>query len=494
MSLKTISRLFAYSPRYLQNARALNINTVNKEVVKSSYSIRGHLNTVSDQLRKRMAAGEKLPFDSIIPCNIGNPLAVGKDPLTFPRDVVSCIENTKLLNSADISEEAKDRAKQIIASTGGRFGGYTKSQGIEIVRQHIAEFMYKRDGYPCKPDDIYLSDGASSAISFLMTLLIQHNNVGIMTPFPTYPVYTSEAAVHGGKIVPFYLRESNNWSLDIEELVRAYNLAIKEGIDVRCMVIINPCNPTGHVLRPETMRTIVDFCEQNNILLIADEVYQDVVYNKERPFYSFKKIASQMKSNIQLVSLHSISKGFMGECGHRGGYFELYHFPEDVKAQIFKMATFGLCPNAVGQVIVDCMVHPPEAPENKAIWESERNSYITKLQQKSVKLAECFNSLPGIKCKPADGGWYLFPALSLPLKALEAAKSCRWQREVMPPDFFWCLKLLEETGVIVVPGSGFGQVPGTFHFRSTFLPEDEKFDQVIERITKFQNEFMTKYD
>lgn len=399
-----------------------------------------------------------------------------------------------MLNSNDIPEEAKDRARQIIASVGGTFGAYTKSEGMMIVRQHIAEFIHKRDGYPCKPDSIYLSDGASSAISFLMTLIISHPNVGIMTPFPTYPVYTSEAAVHNGKIVPFYLRESNNWSCDIDEITRAYNLAIKEGIDVRAMVIINPGNPTGHVLRPETMRIIVDFCEQNNILLIADEVYQDVVYNKERPFYSFKKIASQMKSEIQLVSLHSISKGFMGECGHRGGYFELYHFPEDVKQQITKMATFGLCPNAVGQVIVDCMVHPPESPENKSVWEKENSDYINKLQAKSIKLAECFNSLPGIKCKPADGGWYLFPSINLPLKALEAAKSCRWHGEVMPPDFFWCLKLLEETGIIIVPGSGFGQVPGTFHFRSTFLPEDDRFDQVIERITKFQNDFMKKYD
>ena len=490
--LSGISRFVENEAPY-PGQRPLNISTINKQIIKSDYAIRGHLITEADQLRKRIAAGEKLPFTTTISCNIGNPFAVGKKPLTFPREVISCIENSNLLNSNDISKEAKDRAAQILDSLNGTFGAYTKSQGIELVRNHIAEFIKKRDGYPCKPDDIYLSEGASSAATFMMTMLIQNPNVGIMTPFPTYPIYTSEAIVRNGKIVPFYLKESDNWSIDVNEMYTAFAQAQKEGIDVRAMVIINPSNPTGHVLTPEAMRQIIDFCDQNNILLIADEVYQDVVFNPEKPFISFKKMCCQVKSNVQLVSLNSISKGFMGECGHRGGYMELYHFSNDVKEQIYKMATFHLCPNAVGQVFVDTMVHPPESPDQLKLWNEEKSKYLSDLKDKSKKLYETINNLPGLSCKEAEGGWYLFPSINMPLKAYEAAKNVRVKGEPMPPDYFWCYRLLHEVGVIVVPGSGFGQVPGTFHFRTTFLPEGEKFDQVIERITKFQNEFMDKY-
>ena len=63
----------------------------------------------------------------------------------------------------------------------------------------------------------------------------------------------------------------------------------------------------------------------------------------------------------------------------------------------------------------------------------------------------------------------------------------------MPADEVYCLKLLSATGVVVVPGSGFGQVDGTWHFRTTFLPPEEKVDGVMERITVFHNAFMAEY-
>ena len=471
----------------------LDITTINPQIVKCSYAIRGHMINVADQIRNKLKGGEKLPFPDVISCNLGNPFAVGKDPMTFPRQVVACCEHSKLLDSPDIPQEAKDRARQILESLNGTFGAYTKSSGIDLVRTHVAEFIKKRDGYPCKPDDIYLTAGASSAATFMMTLIISNPNVGIMAPFPTYPIYTSEANLRNGKIVPIYASESNEWGLSLNDIQDAYTNARKEGIDVRAMVVINPGNPTGHVYDAETMRQIIDFCDQNNLLLIADEVYQDTIYNPEKPFISFKKMASQVKSNVQLVSLHSISKGFMGECGHRGGYMELYHFPEDVKAQIYKMSTFSLCPNAVGQVMLDTLVHPPESTECATIWNQEKENYINNLRDKSKKLHDCLSKLPGMKCQRADGGWYLFPQLELPLKAFEEAKKLRFGSEVQPPDFFWCHKLLNETGIITIPGSGFGQLPGTYHFRTTFLPEAEKFDQVIERITDFQNKFMEQY-
>lgn len=80
---------------------------------------------------------------------------------------------------------------------------------------------------------------------------------------------------------------------------------------------------------------------------------------------------------------------------------------------------------------------------------------------------------------------YLFPTVRLPEKAIQAAKDAGKN-----PDDFYCLRLLDATGICVVPGSGFGQKPGTLHFRTTFLAPGTDW---ITRWTKFHHEFMDKY-
>ncbi|GMF16815.1 unnamed protein product [Phytophthora lilii] len=83
---------------------------------------------------------------------------------------------------------------------------------------------------------------------------------------------------------------------------------------------------------------------------------------------------------------------------------------------------------------------------------------------------------------------YTFPNVTLPSKAVEAAKDAG-----MAPDAFYCMQMLDETGIVVVPGSGFGQKEGTWHFRSTILPPEEAVDEVIEKTAKFHAKFMDKY-
>jgi alanine transaminase len=80
---------------------------------------------------------------------------------------------------------------------------------------------------------------------------------------------------------------------------------------------------------------------------------------------------------------------------------------------------------------------------------------------------------------------YLFPTITLPGKAIAAA-----QAEKREPDELYCLKLLDATGVCVVPGSGFGQKEGTFHFRTTFLAPGTQW---VSRIAEFHKRFMDEY-
>ena len=83
---------------------------------------------------------------------------------------------------------------------------------------------------------------------------------------------------------------------------------------------------------------------------------------------------------------------------------------------------------------------------------------------------------------------YSFPNIVMPEKALEAAK-----QQGKPADAFYCLSLLEDTGILTVPGTGFGQKEGTYHLRTTILPLEEKLPAVIEKIKAFHQSFMNKY-
>jgi alanine transaminase len=106
----------------------------------------------------------------------------------------------------------------------------------------------------------------------------------------------------------------------------------------------------------------------------------------------------------------------------------------------------------------------------------------------SQALEEAFNSLEGITCNKAEGAMYLFPRLHLPQKAIGAAQAAG-----SAPDAYYAKRLLEATGIVFVPGSGFGQVPGTWHIRSTILPQEDKIPGIVSRFKEFHDKFMDEF-
>ena len=128
---------------------------------------------------------------------------------------------------------------------------------------------------------------------------------------------------------------------------------------------------------------------------------------------------------------------------------------------------------------------------------AERDGILASLKRRAVKLHDAFNRMEGVSCEPAQGALYLFPRIRLPAKAVAAAAAAGEALEHLPggllpalidislagkpADAFYCLRLLDATGIMVVPGSGFGQVDGTYHFRSTILPSEDDLDGVIVR-------------
>ncbi|ERM96039.1 hypothetical protein AMTR_s00129p00080070 [Amborella trichopoda] len=364
--------------------------------------------------------------------------------------------------------------------------------GIKGLRDTIAAGIAERDGFPANSDDIFLTDGASPGVHMMMQLLLRSEKDGILCPIPQYPLYSASIALHGGTLVPYYLDEATGWGLEISEVKKQLEEAKSKGITVRALVVINPGNPTGQVLAEANQREIVEFCHKEGLVLLADEVYQENIYVDDKKFDSFKKISRSMgygEEDIALVSFQSVSKGYYGECGKRGGYMEVTGFSRDVKEQIYKVASVNLCSNISGQILASLVMSPPKpGDESFESFTAERDGILSSLARRAKALEKAFNSLEGVTCNRAEGAMYLFPRLHLPAKAIKAAEALN-----VAPDAYYTHRLLDATGIVAVPGSGFGQVPGTWHVRYTILPQEDKIAAVVSKFTAFHEALIAEF-
>ena len=485
--------------------KTLNYETLPESIKAAKYAVRGEVVIRAAEHSAALEAGESRPFDSVIECNIGNPQALDQKPITFHRDVLALTSAPHLLENPSIVDAfAPDviaRARAYMAAIPTGTGAYSHSKGVPYIRQEVARFIEERDhGVKCSPENLWLTDGASPAVQMGLRLCIRDAKDAILVPYPQYPLYTAAIALLGGTAVPYYLDEETNWGLPAQSLHDAVAQAKAQGLHVRALAVINPGNPTGGVLASADQRAIIDLCVREGIVLMADEVYQENIWKPGGEFRSFKAVAAEAGaisadptdaagSALQLMSFHSVSKGFLGECGRRGGYVEMVGIEQGVMDEAYKLASVSLCSNLSGQVMVGLMVNPPKKGDaSYEQYTSERDGILASLKRRAVKLSAALCEMEGVSCAAPEGALYVFPQITLPAKAVEAAEAAG-----KAPDAFYCLELLDATGIVVVPGSGFGQKEGTWHFRTTILPQEDEIDAVVERMAKFHADFMAKY-
>ncbi len=469
----------------------INLKDVNPNLIEAQYAVRGKIVIRAQELEEQ---GKK-----IIYCNIGNPQALKQKPITFVRQVLSLLEYPELISNKDAEKifpkDVIERAKLILEKNPTGTGAYTQSTGVPFIRESIAKFISERDGIPADKDKIMLTDGASKGVQAALTLVLKNPQDGIMIPIPQYPLYSATIALYGAKQIGYFLDENASWQLNESELIKSYNKAKESGANPVAIAVINPGNPTGAVLSKENIEMIIRFAKNHNLTLLADEVYQENVYLKGLEFYSFAKVMHQMnEKDVTLFSFHSVSKGFMGECGHRGGYFEVRNIPEDVYAQLVKLQSIGLCSNVDGQIVTYLMVAPPkEGDASYDLYTKEKDGILKELKEKAEILGKGLNEIEGMSCDIPQGAMYAFVKFDLPHSAgVDVSKMSEQERVAYDAkrDAEYCLALLEETGICVVPGSGFGQLPGTMHFRTTFLPPREDILTLVDNMKNFHLKYI----
>ena len=463
---------------------------LNEKLLKAQYAVRGPIVNRAQQLEEQ---GRK-----IIYCNIGNPQALKQKPLTYIRQVLSLLEYPELLERPEVlakyPRDLVERARMILKKHPHGTGAYSQSVGIPFIRQAVVDFIKKRDGIDAKKENIILTDGASKGVQAVLLSLLKHENDGFMIPIPQYPLYSASIDLYGGKQIGYFLDEKNGWQLSEAALVESYENARKANINPVALVVINPGNPTGAVLSHENVEMIIRFAKKYNISILADEVYQENVYASGKKFYSFAKVFNEMnEKDLTLFSVHSVSKGFLGECGHRGGYMEIRNVPDDVLAEFVKMQSISLCSNIPGQLSTYLMVAPPQpGHESYEQYVRERDGILNGLKRKAEILAEGINKIKGMSLDVPQGAMYAFVKFELPVpKGVNPETMPEKERLAFEEerDTAYCMNLLEDTGICVVPGSGFGQMPHTLHFRTTFLPVQEEIEALVDELKKFHESY-----
>ncbi|MHB0997401.1 MAG: aminotransferase class I/II-fold pyridoxal phosphate-dependent enzyme [Elusimicrobiales bacterium] len=471
----------------------VKLSDVNAKLLKAHYAVRGKIVIRAQELEGQ---GRK-----VIYCNIGNPQALKQRPITFVRQVLSLLEYPELMDSPCAGQlypaDVMARARMIMEKNPTGMGAYTQSAGIPFIRQAVADFITRRDGIPADPNRVLLTDGASKGVQSALTLLLNRPSDGVMIPIPQYPLYSATLELYGARQVDYFLDEKNNWQLDEAELERSIAAARAGGVNPVAIAVINPGNPTGAVLSKENIRMIIRFARANKLAILADEVYQENVYAAGLKFHSFAQVMHETgEKEVSLFSFHSVSKGFLGECGHRGGYMEVRNVPDDVYAELIKLQSIGLCSNTDGQIVTYLMVDPPRPGDaSHALYEKEKNAILGDLREKAEILGRGLAAIEGMHTEIPQGAMYAFVRFELPhAKGMNPDSMTPEERLKYETarDSKYCLRLLEDTGICVVPGSGFGQQPGTLHFRTTFLPPREDILALVEKMKRFHASYVER--
>ncbi|KAK2822479.1 hypothetical protein Q5P01_022544 [Channa striata] len=449
------------------------------------------------QIKEELKQGVRKPYSEVIDVSFGDPHRAGVKPLSFVRQVLAACIYPRLMHSDKLPVDARLRAQRLLgACPGGSVGSYTDFAGIPYIMHRISEFITRRDGgVPSYPDDIQINTGSQWSLMNVVNLLVNSRaspRSAVVTPVPCHATAISTFMAMGAAIVPYYLSEKQGWKLEIEELYRALDSA-KGVYNPVALYVINPGNPAGLVQSRKSIEDVIKFVSEKRLFLLADEVYQDCVYGENSQFLSYKRVLAEMgppfSDTVELASFHSASKGFFGECGLRGGYVELVNLDPTVMKHTFTLFSKDSCAPVLGQIALDLMINPPQPGDpSYPLYSMETQHMKTTLVHNAKKASVVLNSLPGFCCQPVEGGQYLFPRLFLPQEAINKAKEAGTQ-----PDTFYCMRLLEEAGVLASPGCDYRQKEGTHHVRFYIMTSLDIMEELLNRLTNFHTKFMKEF-
>lgn len=332
---------------------------------------------------------------------------------------------------------------------------YAPSEGLLELREAICEKEKRvNDVTGLQQESVIVTQGISEGIQMLMAAAVEHGDE-VLVPGPTYPPYMSYVKFFGGKPVSYETVEENGWQPNIEDLRR------KVTPKTRAVVLVNPNNPCGALYDRKIVKSVVDLAGEHNVLLISDEIYDRIVF--KTGFVS----AAHLADDVSVVGMNGFSKTYL-MTGWRLGYM-YFHDPEgnltQLKECVEKEARVRLCANTPVQKAGVAALKGPQ----KHIAEMVR-----KLRERRDYAWKRLNEMKGVRCAKPEGAFYIFPKVD--------GIGSHWKT-----DAEFVRAILEDTGVLVVHGSGFDPAYGKGHFRAVILPPVETLELAFDKLEKFMS-------
>ena len=385
-----------------------------------AYDIRGEVSAEAERM--------ELDGHSILKLNTGNPAVFGFDaPDVIMRDMIAALPTSQ---------------------------GYSTSKGIISARRAIVT-RYELEDFPAFDlDDVYLGNGVSELITMVTQALLNDGDE-VLIPAPDYPLWTAATSLAGGTPVHYLCDEEDDWNPSIED-IRA-----KVTEKTKAIVVINPNNPTGAVYSRETLQKIVDVAREYNLLILADEIYDRILYDGAKHI----SIAS-LAPDLLTITFNGLSKAYR-VAGYRAGWMVLTGPKSHARGFIEGLdllAGTRLCPNVPAQHAIQVALGG-----RQSIYELTGQGGRL-LKQRNVAY-EKLNEIPGVSVTKPMGALYCFPRLDPEVYEIH-------------DDAKLMLDILRAEKILMVQGTGFNW-PTPDHFRVVTLPWASQLENAIERLGNF---------
>jgi aspartate/methionine/tyrosine aminotransferase len=332
--------------------------------------------------------------------------------------------------------------------------GYLPSVGIASAREAVAA-DYTARGLPTSPDRVLITTGTSEAIDLTLSALVDEGDE-VLVPSPTYPLYTAVLAKLAAT-PRYYQTDPTSWLPDLDHLRSVVTPR------TRVLVLIDPNNPTGAVYPAAMRRALIAFAEEHGLTILADEVYGDLGFEGSVPFLG------TLDRDAPIISLSSLSKAYLAP-GWRAGWLVVGATPRlnDALAAIKKLADGRLCSPGPMQYAVTAALTGDRS--HQAVFQRA-------LAERGQITADAFNAIPGMRCVAPRAAFYALPAVTLPPGHTDEQ---------------YVLALLDQTGILVVHGSGFGMPADAGYFRVVFLASPDELRSIYGDIAAFTQEYLRR--